>query len=80
MEGVRTVALTVFDILTVACFIGLVVAYFQFSERDYRTLFQLVLSGIVFAVANQLGNNGSVLLASILVAAGAAYAALVIRG
>jgi hypothetical protein len=34
----------------------------------------------VFAVANQLGNAGSVLLASILIVAGAGYAALVVRG
>ena len=72
--------MTFFDIITVACFIGLVVAYFQFTERDYRTLIQLILSGIVFAVANQLGNAGSVLLASILIVAGAGYAALVVRG
>jgi hypothetical protein len=71
---------TFFDIITVACFIGLVVAYFQCTARDYRTLIQLILSGIVFAVANQLGNAGSVLLASILIVAGAGYAALVVRG
>lgn len=72
--------MTFFDIITVTCFIGLVVAYFQFTARDYRTLIQLILSGIVFAVANQLGNAGSVLLASILIVAGAGYAALVVRG
>jgi hypothetical protein len=71
--------MTVFDIVTVACFIGLVVAYFQFSDRDYRTLAQLILSGIVFAVANQVGNAGFTLLASILMAAGIGYAFLVVR-
>ena len=78
--GTRAAVVTFFDIITVACFIGLVVAYFQFTARDYRTLIQLILSGIVFAVANQLGNAGSVLLASILIVAGAGYAALVVRG
>ena len=29
---------TAFDILTVACFAGLVIAYFQFTKRDARTL------------------------------------------
>ena len=72
--------MTVFDVVTVACFIGLVVAYFQFSDREYRTLAQLILSGIVFAVANQVGNAGFVLLGSILIAAGVGYALLVIRG
>ena len=72
-------AVTFFDVLTVACFIGLVIAYFQFTDRGHRTLVQLILSGIVFGVANQVGNAGSVLLASILVVAGACYAVLVVR-
>ena len=54
------------DSITVTCFIGLVVVYFQFTARDYRTLIQLILSGIVFAVANQLGNATGPL-ASILI-------------
>jgi hypothetical protein len=73
--------LTLFDIITVACFIGLVIAYFGFTQRDdYRTLMQLILSGAVFAVANQVGNAGFVLLASVLIVAGAGYALLVLRG
>jgi hypothetical protein len=73
--------LTLFDIITVACFIGLVIAYFQFTPRDdYRTLMQLILSGAVFAVANQVGNAGFVLLASVLIVAGVGYALLVLRG
>ena len=72
--------MSVFDVVTVACFIGLVVAYFQFSDREYRTLAQLILSGIVFAVANQVGNAGFALLSGILIAAGVGYALLVIRG
>ena len=73
--------MTLFDIITVACFIGLVIAYFQFTARDdYRTLMQLILSGAVFAVANQVGNAGFVLLASVLIVAGVGYALLVLRG
>jgi hypothetical protein len=73
--------MTLFDFITVACFIGLVIAYFKFAPRDdYRTLAQLLLSGAVFAVANQVGNAGFYLLASVLVIAGAGYALLVIRG
>jgi hypothetical protein len=74
------VAITFFDVLTVACFIALVIAYFMFTARDYRALLQLIVSGIVFAVANQLGNGGSVLLATLLIAAGVGYAVLVVRG
>jgi len=72
--------MTIFDVVTVACFVGLVVAYFQFTDREYRTLAQLILSGIVFAVANQVGNAGFALLAGVLIAAGAGYTLLVIRG
>jgi hypothetical protein len=71
--------MTVFDLVTVACFIGLVVAYFQFSDREYRTLAQLILSGIVFAVANQVGNAGFLFLAWILIAAGVGYAFLIMH-
>jgi predicted branched-subunit amino acid permease len=67
---------TVFDVVTVACFVGLVIAFFQFTDRETRTLVQFVLAGIVFAVANQVGNAGSTVLAVILIIAGAGYAAM----
>ncbi len=73
-------AVTVFDVLTVACFVALAVSFFRFTARDSGTLMKLMLSGIVFAVANQVGNAGSVLLASSLIIAGAGYAVLVMRG
>jgi hypothetical protein len=71
--------ITLFDVLTVVCFIGLVAAFFRFTDRDTRTLLQFLLSGIVFAIANQVGNAGSVLLAGVLVAAGIGYALLNVR-
>ena len=49
---------TFFDALTVACFIGLVVAFFYFTERDTATLLRYLLCGIALAAANQLGNTG----------------------
>jgi hypothetical protein len=58
---------TFFDALTVACFIGLVVAFFQFTDRDTPTLLRYLFSGIALAIANQLGNTGYVFLAIILV-------------
>jgi hypothetical protein len=67
---------TLFDVVTVTCFVGLVIAFFQFTSRDNRMLMHFVLAGIVFAVANQVGNNGSALLAGILIVAGIAYAVL----
>ena len=50
---------TFFDVITVACFAGLVIAFFQFTDRETRTLVHFILAGVVFAVANQIGNNGS---------------------
>lgn len=64
---------TIFDIVTVTSFVGLVIAFFQFTNRDQRTLLHFVLGGIVLAVANQVGNQGSALLAIILIIAALAY-------
>jgi len=71
--------ITFFDVVTVACFFGLVVAFFRFTNHDTRTLLQFLLSGIVLAVANQLGNAGSGFLAISLIAAGTGYALLNVR-
>ncbi len=70
---------TAFDIFTVACFAGLVIAYFQFTRRDTRTLMHLMVSGAAFAIANQMGNAGLPISALILIVAGAGYAALVVQ-
>lgn len=69
---------TLFDLVTVACFAALVLAFFQLTDRQTRTLLQLVLAGVVFAVANQLGNAGSAPLAIVLIVAGVAYAGLIV--
>jgi hypothetical protein len=70
---------TFFDVVTVTCFVGLVIAFFQFTDRETKTLVHFILAGLVFGVANQVGNAGSALLASILILAGIAYAALIAR-
>ena len=70
---------TFFDVLTVACFAGLVIAYFQFTKHDTRTLMHLMVSGAAFAIANQMGNAGLSVFALILIAAGVGYAALVVQ-
>ena len=70
---------TFFDVVTVTCFVGMAIGFFQFTNRDPQTLIHLVLAGIVFAVANQIGNSGSTILALIMIVAGAGYAVLVVR-
>jgi len=69
---------TLFDYLTIVCFAGLVIIYFQFTKRGVRTLMQLMISGVAFAIANQMGNAGLPIFALILIVAGAGYAALVV--
>ncbi|MCL8485481.1 MULTISPECIES: XrtV sorting system accessory protein [Bradyrhizobium] len=68
-----------FDILTVFCFLAMVIAFFVWSDREPRTLLRFALSAVAFAGANQLGNNGWPLPALLLIAAGAAYAFLTVR-
>ncbi|WP_339037637.1 XrtV sorting system accessory protein [Bradyrhizobium symbiodeficiens] len=70
---------TLFDVVTVTSFVGLVIAFFQFSDREIRTLVYFMLSGIVFAVANQVGNAGYYILAGVLILAGIGFAAVVIK-
>ncbi len=69
---------TLFDYLTIVCFAGLVIIYFQFTKREVRTLMQLMISGVAFAIANQMGNADLPIFALILIVAGAGYAALVV--
>jgi hypothetical protein len=70
---------TAFDFLTVACFAGLVIAYFQFTKRDIRTLLQLTISGVAFAIGNQMGNAGLTIFALVVILAGVGYGALVVK-
>jgi ABC-type iron transport system FetAB permease component len=70
---------TFFDVVTVTCFVAMAIGFFQFTDRDTRTLVHLVLAGIVLAVANQVGNSGGTILALIMIVTGAGYAALVVR-
>ena len=68
---------TLFDIVSVASFIGLALAFFFWTKRDNRTLLHFVISGAVFAIANQVGNAGQIIFASILLIAGIAYAVVI---
>jgi hypothetical protein len=68
---------TLFDVISVASFIGLVLAFFWWTERDTRTLLHFVISGTVLAIANQVGNAGQTLFAFLLIIAGIGYAVIV---
>ena len=70
---------TFFDVITVACFIAMVIAFFQFTNRESKTLLHFIIAGIVFAIANQVGNGGGTILALILIFAGAGYVGLMVR-
>lgn len=71
---------TVFDIVTVACFVGLTLVFFQWTKREPRTLIQFLLCGVALAIANQLGNANYTLLAAALIVAAIGYAVLIVRG
>ncbi len=68
---------TLFDIVTVASFFGLLLGFFFFTERDHRTLLHFGISGMVLAVANQVGNAGQAIFALVLVIAAIAYAVVI---
>lgn len=69
---------TYFDYLTVACFLFVTGAFFFLTDRAPRTLVQMSVAGLVFAVANQLGNADYDKLAIALVIGGMAYAAIIL--
>lgn len=64
---------TFFDLVTVACFVALVVGFVRFTERDTATLMRFVLSGVVLAIANQLGNQGHMVFGCILILGAMAF-------
>ena len=70
---------TQFDYVTLLCFLGMAGAFFTLTAWTPRTLVHLLLSGVGFAFANQIGNAGYTLLAWILIILSIAYAAIIIR-
>jgi hypothetical protein len=77
MEWTGRRMVTLFDIVTVACFAGLVFAFLFWTDRENRTLLHFVISGTVLAVANQIGNAGQTSFAFLLIIAGVIYAIIV---
>lgn len=70
---------TIYDFVSVACFVGLVLVYLLYTSREPKTLMYFLLSGICFAVANQLGNAGQQIFAVILLSAGVGFAAINVK-
>lgn len=66
--------MTIFDVVTVACFLAMAVAFFTVLDSNQRILPHFLISGLAFAIANQLGNKDQALFAVVVIAAGIAYA------
>ena len=67
---------TVFDVVTVTCFIGLVIAFFRLTDRNKRTLVEFMLATLALAVANQIGNAGQTVLGVALILGSLGFVAL----
>jgi hypothetical protein len=70
---------TIFDVVTVTGFAGLVVAFFRFTNRNGRTLVEFLLAALALAVANQIGNAGQTVLAVALILGSLGFVALVAK-
>jgi hypothetical protein len=75
---------TVYDFVTVICFILAVLTYFMFTQGGMRVLAHFMLPAAAFAIANQVGNHAGSdvpmnLLAIILIAAGIGYIYIIVR-
>jgi hypothetical protein len=75
---------TVYDFVTVICFVCIVLTYFMFTDGSMKVLAHFMLPAIAFAIANQVGNhagtdtvmNG---LAVILIVAGIGYTFIIVK-
>jgi hypothetical protein len=70
---------TVYDFVTVICFICIVLTYFMFTEGGMKVLAHFMLPAAAFAIANQVGNAGMNVLAVILIVAGIGYTFIIVR-
>lgn len=71
--------ITVYDAVTVVCFICVVLTYFVFTEGGTKLLAHFMLPAVAFAIANQVGNAGMNVLAVALIAAGIGYTYIIVR-
>ena len=70
---------TIFDVVTVTCFAGLVIAFFCFTNRNRRTLLEFLVAALALAVANQIGIAGQTVLAVSLILGSLGFVALVAK-
>jgi xanthine/uracil permease len=70
---------TAYDIVSVALFLCVVVAFLFLTDRQPGTVSRLLVSGVAIAVGNQLGNAGQGLLAAALMVAGCVYAFIIVH-
>jgi len=75
---------TVYDFVTVICFIFAVLTYFMFTQGGIRVLAHFMLPAAAFAIANQVGNHAGTdvlmnVLAAVLIAAGIGYIYIIVR-
>jgi hypothetical protein len=75
---------TVYDFVTVICFICIVVTYFMFTEGGMKILAHFMLPAAAFAIANQVGNHAGSdvlmnILAVVLIVAGIGYTFIIVR-
>ena len=75
---------TVYDFVTVVCFLCIVVTYFMFTEGGVKVLGHFMLPAAAFAIANQVGNHAGDnlpmnVLAVILIVAGIGYTFIIVR-
>ncbi len=75
---------TVYDFVTVICFIFAVLTYFMFTEGGMKILAHFMLPAAAFAIANQVGNHAGSnvpmnVLAVILIGAGIGYIYIIVR-
>jgi hypothetical protein len=75
---------TVYDFVTVICFLFAVLTYFMFTEGGMRILSHFMLPAAAFAIANQVGNHAGNnvpmnILAITLIAAGIGYVYIIVR-
>jgi hypothetical protein len=75
---------TVYDFVSVICFICIVVTYLMFTEGGMKVLAHFMLPAVAFAIANQVGNHAGNdvpmnVLAVLLILAGIAYTFIIVR-
>ena len=78
----RNLMQTVYDFVTIVCFICVVVTYFMFTEGGMKILAHFMLPAAAFAIANQVGNHAGSdvlmnILAVVLIVAGIGYTFIV---